>query len=63
MTDFLTNSPMLMRALGAVFAVAGWVYGHKKGYSLFRKSLCGLVAVWIFILVGAFLFASLLPVS
>ncbi len=63
MTDFLTDSSMLIRALAAVFAVAGWVYGHKKGYSLFGKSISGLVAVWIFIIVGAVLYASLMPDS
>jgi hypothetical protein len=54
---------MVVRAIGVAFAVAGWVYGQKKGYSLFGKSLCGLVAVWIFILVAAFLSAFFLPES
>ncbi len=63
MTDFLTNSPMLLRVIGVAFVVAGWVYGQKKGYSLFGKSLCGLLAVWIFILVAGFLSAYFLPES
>ena len=44
MSDLSTIYPMVVRAITAGFAVAGWVYAHKRGYSLFGKSF------WVFCL-------------
>jgi len=48
-------SDALLRVIAAGFAVGGWVYGQKRGYSLRGKSFLGLLAVILWILVaGAF---------
>ncbi len=61
MSELTAIYPMLVRVIGVAFAIGGWVYGHKKGYSLFGKSLCGLLAVMLWVLIGGFLAAFVLP--
>ena len=52
-------SDLMIRVIAAGFAVGGWVYGHKKGYSLRGKSFLGLIAVILWVLIGG----ALYPVS
>ena len=54
---------LMLRVIAAGFAVGGWVYGHKKGYSLRSKSFLGLFAVLFFILVAGVFQALVLPES
>ncbi len=56
-------SDLMIRVIAAGFAVGGWVYGHKKGYSLRGKSFSGLFAVILWILVAAVFQAFVLPES
>ena len=56
-------SDLMIRVIAAGFAVGGWVYGHKKGYSLRGKSFLGLIAVILWVLIGGVLQAVVWPES
>ena len=56
-------SDLMMQVIAAGFAVGGWVYGHKKEYSLRGKSFMGLFAVILWILAAATFQALVLPES
>ena len=56
-------SDLMIRVIAACFAVGGWVYGHKKGYSLRGKSFLGLFAVILWILIAAAFQAFVVPES
>ena len=54
---------LMLRVVAAGFAVGGWVYGHKKGYSLRSKSFLGLFAVILWVVVAGVFQAVVLPES
>ncbi len=54
---------LMLRVIAAGFAVGGWVYGHKKGYTLRGKSFSGLFAVILWILIAGAFQAFVLPES
>ncbi len=54
---------LMLRVIAAGFAVGGWVYGHKKGYSLRGKSFSGFFAVLLWVLIAAAFQAFVTPES
>ncbi len=54
-------SDLWIRVIAAGFAVAGFMYGHKKGYSLAVKFFLAFLAVVLSAVVGGILLALILP--
>ncbi len=54
-------SDNMLRLIAFAFGVLGFMYGHKKGYSLRAKTFLALVAVLLFAVVGGILAAIIWP--
>ena len=54
-------SDLMIRVIAAAFGVAGFMYGHKKGYSLRAKTFLALVGVLLCVVVGGILAAIIWP--
>lgn len=56
-------SDLWIRVIAAAFGVAGFMYGHKKGYSLRAKFFLAFLAVVLSVVVGGILWALISPDS
>ena len=56
-------SDLWIRVIAGAFGVAGFMYGHKKGYSLRAKTFLALVGVLLLVVVGGIMVALIWPES
>ena len=56
-------SDTMIRVIAVAFAIGGWMYGGKRGYTHRGKSFMALLGVVLWVVLAAVFFATFAPES